>query len=50
LLAGWLAESLSNIVLSPLFAIAAVLLTIDLIAAKDGDGPRLNSAPAPASI
>jgi hypothetical protein len=50
LLASWLAESLSNIVLSPLFAIAAVLLTIDLIAAKDGDGPRLNSAPAPASI
>lgn len=49
LLAGWLAESLSNIVLSPIFAIAAVLLTIDLIAAKDGDGPRLNPAPAPTS-
>ena len=47
LLAGWLAESLSNIVLSPLFAVAAVLLTIDLIAEKDGGGPRLNSAPAP---
>lgn len=46
-LASWLAESLSNMVLSPIFAIAAVLLTIDLIAAKDGDGPRLNSAPAP---
>jgi hypothetical protein len=47
LIASWLAESLSNIVLSPLFAVAAVLLTIDLIAAKDGDGPRLNSVPAP---
>jgi hypothetical protein len=47
LLAGWLAESLSNIVLSPLFAVAAVLLTIDLIAEKDGDGPRLNPVPAP---
>jgi hypothetical protein len=47
LLASWLAESLSNIVLSPLFAVAAVLLTIDLIAEKDGDGPRLNSTPAP---
>jgi hypothetical protein len=49
LLAGWLAESLSNIVLSPVFAVAAVLLTVDLIAAKDGAGPRLNTAPAAAA-
>lgn len=47
-LAGWLAESASNIVLSPFFAVAAVLLTIDLIHLRDGDGPRLNSEPATA--
>ncbi len=45
--ASWLAESLSNIVLSPVFAIAAVLLTVELIAAKDGDGPKLNRRPEP---
>jgi len=43
-LSAWLAESLSNIVLSPLFAVAAVLLAIDLIRARDGSGPVLNSA------
>jgi hypothetical protein len=48
LVASWLAESASNIVLSPLFAVAAVLLTIDLIHLRDGDGPRLNSEPGPA--
>ena len=37
---------LSNIVLTPFYAVAAVLLTLDLIAAKDGRGPRLHSAPA----
>jgi hypothetical protein len=47
LLAGWLAESLSNIAFSPLFAVAAVLLTLELIRERDGAGPRLNSAPAP---
>jgi hypothetical protein len=47
LLAGWLAESLSNIAFSPIFAVAAVLLTLELIKEKDGAGPRLNSAPAP---
>lgn len=35
-LTGWLAETVSNVVLTPVFAIAAVLLTLDLIAAKDG--------------
>lgn len=44
-IASWLAEASSNIVLSPLFAVAAVLLTIELIHRKDGDGPRLHSAP-----
>lgn len=44
--ASWLAEAGSNIVLSPFFAVAAVLLTIELIHLKDGEGPRLNSGPA----
>ena len=40
LLATWLAESLSNIVLTPVYAVAAVLLTLDLIAEKDGVAAR----------
>jgi hypothetical protein len=40
---AWLAEAASNIVLSPLFAVAAVLLTVRLIAAVDGTGPRIRS-------
>jgi hypothetical protein len=48
LLAGWLAESVANIFLTPVFAIAAVLLTVDLIAEKDGTGPRIEPSPAPA--
>lgn len=46
--ATWLAESVSNIALSPVFAVAAVLLTVDLIAVKDGVAPPLHSEPAPA--
>jgi len=38
--ATWVAEAASNIVFTPIFAIAAVLLTLDLIAAKDGAAPR----------
>jgi hypothetical protein len=44
--ATWAAESASNIVLTPLFAIAAVLLTLDLIKATDGEAPHLNRQPA----
>lgn len=44
-LASWLSEASSNIVLSPLFAVAAVLLTVELINRKEGSGPRLHSAP-----
>jgi hypothetical protein len=40
---AWLAESASNMVLSPLFAVAAVLLAVRLIAEADGSGPRLRS-------
>jgi hypothetical protein len=47
-LATWLAESASNIVLSPIFAVAAVLLTVNLIAAKEGVAPPLHPEPAPA--
>ena len=36
LLGIWAAESLSNVVLTPVYAVAAVLLTLDLIAEKDG--------------
>jgi hypothetical protein len=45
LLAAWLTDAASNILLTPLFAVAAVLLTLDLIAEKDGAMPRLHSAP-----
>jgi hypothetical protein len=46
--ATWLAEAASDIALSPVFAVAAVLLTVDAIAAKEGKAPPLHSAPAPA--
>jgi hypothetical protein len=46
--ATWLADVVANVFLTPIFAVAAVLLTLDLIAEKDGSGPRLNPAPAPA--
>ena len=46
--ATWLAEAASNIVLSPVFAVAAVLLTVDLIAAKEDTAPPLHAAPVPA--
>jgi hypothetical protein len=46
--AGWAAESLSNVFLTPFFAVAAVLLTLDLIAAHDGAPLRPHSSPTPA--
>ncbi|MGN6255238.1 MAG: hypothetical protein ACTHO8_09710 [Solirubrobacterales bacterium] len=46
--ATWLAEAAANIVLSPIFAVAAVLLTVDLIAARDGLAPPLHHEPVPA--
>jgi hypothetical protein len=45
LLAEWLADTLSNIAFTPFYAVAAVLLTLELIAARDGTSPRLHSAP-----
>lgn len=45
LVAAWLTDTATNIVLTPFYAVAAVLLAIDLIAAKDGASPRLHSSP-----
>lgn len=45
LLAEWLADTASNIAFTPFYAVAAVLLTLELIAAKDGTSPRLHSTP-----
>jgi len=48
LLAAWLAEAVANIFLSPIFAVAAVLLTVKLIAAKESTAPPLHTIPVPA--
>ena len=45
LVAEWATDTATNIVLTPFYAVAAVLLSIDLIAAKDGTSPRLHSSP-----
>jgi hypothetical protein len=45
LFAEWLADTSTNVLLTPFYAVAAVLLTLDLIAEKDGAEPRLHSAP-----
>jgi hypothetical protein len=47
LLAEWMTDTASNILLTPFYAVAAVLLTLDLITARDGGAPRLHSAPPP---
>jgi hypothetical protein len=47
-LATWLAEAAADIALSPIFAIAAVLLTVELIREREGTAPPLHSAPVPA--
>jgi len=36
LLAGWLADSAANVLLAPLYAVASVVLTVELIAEKGG--------------
>lgn len=46
--ATWLAEAVSDLALSPIFAVAAVLLTVDLIREKDGAAPPVHTAPVPA--
>jgi len=47
-LATWLAESLSDAALSPIFAVAAVLLTVELMKEKDGEAPPVHLTPVPA--
>jgi hypothetical protein len=46
--ASWLAEALADAALSPVFAVAAVLLTVREIGAKDGAAPPLHAAAVPA--
>ena len=46
-LGSWLAETVSSSVLSPLFAVAAVLLTLELIERRDGSAPALKHQPSP---
>lgn len=45
LVAEWFTDTATNIVLTPFYAVAAVLLTLDLIAARDGTSPGLHSTP-----
>ena len=47
-LATWLAESLADAALSPIFAVAAVLLTVELMHEKDGTSPPVHATPVPA--
>ena len=44
-LADWLADILSNLATTPFYAVAAVLLTVELIREKEGKGPRIHSVP-----
>jgi hypothetical protein len=46
LICEWLADVLSNVAFTPFYAVAAVLLTVDLIREKGG-GAELHSAPLP---
>jgi hypothetical protein len=48
--ATWLAESASNILFTPIFAVAAVLLTLDLIAEKRETGHDESLGPDPAPV
>lgn len=45
LVAAWVTDTGTNILLTPFYAVAAVLLAVGLIAAKDGASPRLHSTP-----
>jgi hypothetical protein len=46
LICEWIADVLSNVAFTPFYAVAAVLLTVDLIREKGG-GAELHSAPPP---
>lgn len=47
-IATWLAESVSDAALAPIFAVAAVLLTVELMKETDGEAPPLHATPVPA--
>jgi hypothetical protein len=47
LLAAWAGESAANILTTPFFAVAVVLLTLDLIHHRDGSAPKLKRRPEP---
>lgn len=47
-LATWLAEAVSDAALAPVFAVAAVLLTVELMQERDGAAPPLHATPVPA--
>jgi hypothetical protein len=47
--ATWLSEAGANTITSPFFAVAVVLLTLDLIAKREGTAPKLNPEPAPSA-
>ncbi len=47
ILAAWVGESVGNIVTAPVFAVAIVLLTLDLIHHHDGSAPTLKRRPEP---
>jgi hypothetical protein len=46
--ATWLAESLADAALAPVFAVAAVLLTVELMRERDGEAPPVHLTPVPA--
>ncbi len=45
LVAKWVTDTATNILLTPFYAVAAVLLAVGLIDARDGSSPRLHSSP-----
>jgi hypothetical protein len=45
LVAKWATDTATNILLTPFYAVAAVLLAVGLIADRDGASPRLHSRP-----
>jgi hypothetical protein len=44
-IADWVADVLGNLVTTPFYGVAAVLITVTLIGEKEGDGPRIHSVP-----
>ena len=44
-IANWIADVLGNLATTPFYGVAAVLITVELIREKEGDGPRIHSVP-----